>query len=200
MVQFQSRSTRPTERSDGSSAKKLQHDRCGTKLRRTKNSVILGAGFARNRISFAASMASLPCLARAYGAARLRRSAAPSAEICRFAEIFSGKRSAVMSICQSTLTNRDRDPRSAPLDGVEGQSTRGLYSCGPVQGSSSIVKYPFQKNFCAFFAHREMSFFKTLLKNVCTLVIVVCFFVIEIQVAHAVPVTRGYLKQLHALA
>ena len=25
-------------------------------------------------------------------------------------------------------------------------------------------------------------------------------FVIEIQVAHAVPVTRGYLKQLHALA
>ena len=51
----------------------------------------LGAGFARNRISSAASMASPPCLVRADGAARLRRSAAPSADNCRFAEIFSVK-------------------------------------------------------------------------------------------------------------
>ncbi len=48
---------------------------------------MLGAGFARNRISCAASMASPPYLVRADGAARLRRSAAPSADIWRFGEI-----------------------------------------------------------------------------------------------------------------
>ena len=36
-------------------------------------------------------MASPPCLVRADGAARLRRSAAPSADICLSAEIFSVK-------------------------------------------------------------------------------------------------------------
>ena len=46
----------------------------------------LGASFARNRISSAASMSPPPCLVRADGAARLRRSAAPSADICRFAK------------------------------------------------------------------------------------------------------------------
>ncbi len=50
-----------------------------------------GAGVARNRIFFAASMTSPLCLVRADGAARLRRSAAPSADICRFAEIESVK-------------------------------------------------------------------------------------------------------------
>ena len=39
----------------------------------------------------AATMASSPCRVRADGAARLRRSAAPSADICRFAEIVSVK-------------------------------------------------------------------------------------------------------------
>ena len=52
----------------------------------------LDAGMARNRTSFAASMSTPPsCLVRADGAARLRRSAAPSADICRVAEIFSLK-------------------------------------------------------------------------------------------------------------
>ena len=52
----------------------------------------LDAGLARNRTSFAASMSTPPsCLVRADGAARLRRSAAPSADICRVAEIFSLK-------------------------------------------------------------------------------------------------------------
>ena len=57
----------------------------------SSNSAELAAGFARNRISSAASMASPPCLVRADGAARLRRSASPSADTCRFAEIFSLK-------------------------------------------------------------------------------------------------------------
>ncbi len=57
-------------------------------------------------------------------------------------------------------------------DTADEQSRRDLHSCGLVQGSSSIVKYPFLKIFCAFFAHREMSFFKTFLKNVCALVVV----------------------------
>ena len=48
---------------------------------------MLGAGFARNRTCFAASMTSPLYLVRADGAARLRRSAAPSADIWRFAEI-----------------------------------------------------------------------------------------------------------------
>ena len=49
--------------------------------------------------------------------------------------------------------------------------------CGGAKGkgSSSIVKYPFLKDFCAFFAHREISFFKTFLKNVFELVIVIRF-------------------------
>ena len=46
----------------------------------------LGAGFARNRIFYAAPMDSAACLVRADGAARLRRSAVPSADICRFAK------------------------------------------------------------------------------------------------------------------
>ena len=41
-----------------------------------------------------------------------------------------------MSICQSTLINRDRAPPKAQLPGAEGQSARGLHSGGPVQGSS----------------------------------------------------------------
>ena len=53
--------------------------------------VFLGAGLARNRISDAASLASPPCLVRADEAALLRRSAAPSADICRFPEFFSVK-------------------------------------------------------------------------------------------------------------
>ena len=53
--------------------------------------VTLGADFSRNRISYAALMALPPCLVRADGAARLRRSAAPSADVRRFAEIFSVK-------------------------------------------------------------------------------------------------------------
>ncbi len=53
--------------------------------------ISLGAGVARNRVFSAASMAALPSLVRADGAARLRRSAAPSADICRFTEIVSVK-------------------------------------------------------------------------------------------------------------
>ena len=45
-------------------------------------------------------MASPSCLVRADGAARLRRSAAPSADICRSAEIFS-----VKSISQRLLSS-----------------------------------------------------------------------------------------------
>ena len=45
---------------------------------------IHGADFARNRIYDAALAALPPCVVRADGAARLRRSAAPSADICRF--------------------------------------------------------------------------------------------------------------------
>ena len=41
-----------------------------------------------------------------------------------------------MSICRSTSICRDRIPRSASLHGTEGQSTRGLHPCGPIQGSS----------------------------------------------------------------
>ena len=41
-----------------------------------------------------------------------------------------------MSICRSTPICRDRIPRSASLHGTEGQSTRGLHPCGPIQGSS----------------------------------------------------------------
>ncbi len=46
---------------------------------------------ARQISNIVTEMASPPCLARADGAARLRRSAAPSADICRPAEIFSVK-------------------------------------------------------------------------------------------------------------
>ena len=41
-----------------------------------------------------------------------------------------------MSICRSTSICRDRIPRSASWHGTEGQSTRGLHPCGPIQGSS----------------------------------------------------------------
>ena len=57
----------------------------------------------------------------------------------------------------------------------------------------------FRKNFRLLCAPRNVIFQNTFEKRLhardCRLI-----FVIEIQVAHAVPVTRGYLKQLHALA
>ncbi len=69
--------------------------------------VQLGAGFARKRISSAASM-SPPCLVRADGAAPLRRSAAPSADICRFAEFFSVKPHSLRLLSRTTQDFLDR--------------------------------------------------------------------------------------------
>ena len=73
----------------------------------------LGAVFARFRISSAESLASPPCLVRADGAARLRRSAAPSADICRFVEIYSVKPSSLRSVSRRQPCQSPR-PESQP--------------------------------------------------------------------------------------
>ena len=68
----------------------------------------------RRRTIYAASPASLPCLVRADGATRLRRSAAPSANICRAAEIVSVKpNSQCLSHSAITFVKQSGLPKSA---------------------------------------------------------------------------------------
>ena len=101
----------------------LRLQRRTTEKRHSYSAFHLGAGVARNRISSAASMASPPCLVRADGAARLRRSAAPSADICRFAEIISPKPNS------QRLLNRVFTRLSLPLSTARPAGRRAACRC-----------------------------------------------------------------------